>query len=176
MDDEDDCPGLVPAAAPAAAVAGEEAARVAVAPTASHAAPAAVPAEAAASQVLPKVPVTIITGFLGSGKTTLLRHILTDQHNLKIAVILNDFGEGEPLELPVVSQERPELIDNWLELRNGCLCCSVKFVTDLSPGVCMDSCVPVPDAPSPVSNIHLSACFMLVDAGAGTAGCRPWRR
>lgn len=41
------------------------------------------------------VPVTIITGFLGAGKTTLLHYVLTEQHNKKIAVILNEFGEGE---------------------------------------------------------------------------------
>lgn len=43
---------------------------------------------------LDPVPVTIITGYLGSGKTTLLNYILTEQHNKKIAVILNEFGEG----------------------------------------------------------------------------------
>jgi len=43
---------------------------------------------------LDPVPVTIITGYLGSGKTTLLNYILTEQHSKKIAVILNEFGEG----------------------------------------------------------------------------------
>jgi len=43
---------------------------------------------------LDPVPVTIITGYLGSGKTTLLNYILMEQHNKKIAVILNEFGEG----------------------------------------------------------------------------------
>lgn len=43
---------------------------------------------------LDPVPVTIITGYLGSGKTTLLNYILKEQHNKKIAVILNEFGEG----------------------------------------------------------------------------------
>ena len=38
--------------------------------------------------------VTIITGHLGSGKTTLLNFVLTEQHSKKIAVILNEFGEG----------------------------------------------------------------------------------
>jgi ABC-type molybdenum transport system ATPase subunit/photorepair protein PhrA len=38
--------------------------------------------------------VTIITGHLGSGKTTLLNYVLTEQHSKKIAVILNEFGEG----------------------------------------------------------------------------------
>lgn len=41
------------------------------------------------------VPVTIITGYLGAGKTTLLNYILKEQHNKKIAVILNEFGEGK---------------------------------------------------------------------------------
>lgn len=44
---------------------------------------------------LDPVPVTIITGYLGSGKTTLLNYILMEQHNKKIAVILNEFGEGK---------------------------------------------------------------------------------
>ena len=41
-----------------------------------------------------KVPVTIVTGYLGAGKTTFLNYILTEQHEKKIAVILNEFGEG----------------------------------------------------------------------------------
>lgn len=40
------------------------------------------------------IPVTVITGYLGAGKTTLLNFILTEQHEKKIAVILNEFGEG----------------------------------------------------------------------------------
>lgn len=39
------------------------------------------------------IPVTILTGFLGAGKTTLLNYILSEQHNQKIAVIVNEFGE-----------------------------------------------------------------------------------
>ena len=33
---------------------------------------------------------------LGAGKTTLLNYILSEQHNKRIAVILNEFGEGKP--------------------------------------------------------------------------------
>ncbi|XP_068942989.1 zinc-regulated GTPase metalloprotein activator 1A-like isoform X2 [Petaurus breviceps papuanus] len=73
-----------------------------------------------------KIPVTIITGYLGAGKTTLLNYILTEQHNKRIAVILNEFGEGSALEKSLAVSQGGELFEEWLELRNGCLCCSVK--------------------------------------------------
>uniref|UniRef100_A0A7N4Q092 Zn regulated GTPase metalloprotein activator 1A n=1 Tax=Sarcophilus harrisii TaxID=9305 RepID=A0A7N4Q092_SARHA len=73
-----------------------------------------------------KIPVTIITGYLGAGKTTLLNYILTEQHNKRIAVILNEFGEGSALEKSLAISQGGDLFEEWLELRNGCLCCSVK--------------------------------------------------
>ncbi|RMF22990.1 MAG: GTP-binding protein [Cyanobacteria bacterium J083] len=67
------------------------------------------------------LPVTIITGFLGSGKTTLLNHILTNQQGIKIAVLVNEFGEiGIDNEL-VISTD-----DNMVELNNGCICCTIN--------------------------------------------------
>lgn len=38
------------------------------------------------------MPVTIITGFLGSGKTTLLNQILQNKQDMKVAVLVNEFG------------------------------------------------------------------------------------
>nr|XP_005900077.1 PREDICTED: COBW domain-containing protein 2 isoform X3 [Bos mutus] len=73
-----------------------------------------------------KIPVTIITGYLGAGKTTLLNYILTEQHSKRIAVILNEFGEGSAVEKSLAVSQDGELYEEWLELRNGCLCCSVK--------------------------------------------------
>jgi G3E family GTPase len=40
-----------------------------------------------------RLPVALITGFLGSGKTTLVNHILTNQKGLKVAVLVNEFGQ-----------------------------------------------------------------------------------
>lgn len=39
--------------------------------------------------------VFVFVFLIGAGKTTLLNYILTEQHNKRIAVILNEFGEGQ---------------------------------------------------------------------------------
>ncbi|MEC4803132.1 MAG: cobalamin biosynthesis protein CobW [Jaaginema sp. PMC 1079.18] len=76
-----------------------------------------------------KIPVTVITGFLGAGKTTLIRHLLTQNNNRKIAVLVNEFGEvgidGEILKSCQVCDE-DEAETNIVELSNGCLCCTVQ--------------------------------------------------
>ena len=66
-----------------------------------------------------RLPVTVITGFLGSGKTTLIKHILTNQHGLCTAVIVNELSEiGIDSDLIVSAS------DNMVELENGC--CSIN--------------------------------------------------
>jgi len=68
-----------------------------------------------------KIPVTILTGYLGAGKTTLLNRILTEKHNQKIAVIVNEYGEvGIDNQLVVGADEE------ILEMNNGCICCTVR--------------------------------------------------
>ncbi|KAK4705597.1 hypothetical protein P7C70_g608, partial [Phenoliferia sp. Uapishka_3] len=74
-----------------------------------------------------KTPLTIITGYLGSGKSTLLDHILTTQHGRKIAVIMNEFGDSTDIEAKSISVSTDDaLVEDWLEMKNGCLCCSVR--------------------------------------------------
>ena len=72
---------------------------------------------------LPKqgMPVTIITGFLGSGKTTLLNHILNNAQGLKVAVLVNEFGDINIDTQLVVSADQ-----TMVELSNGCICCTIN--------------------------------------------------
>lgn len=69
----------------------------------------------------PRVPVTVLTGFLGAGKTTLLRRILDEPHGLRIAVIENEVGEVS-VDHALVERTDEQIV----ELNNGCLCCTVR--------------------------------------------------
>ncbi|KAK0201838.1 CobW/HypB/UreG, nucleotide-binding domain-containing protein [Desarmillaria ectypa] len=80
-----------------------------------------------------KVPLTIICGFLGAGKSTLLKRILTERHGYRIAVIMNEFGDTADIEAKTINVSSPddptsEASEEFLELANGCLCCSIKDV------------------------------------------------
>ena len=66
-------------------------------------------------------PVAILTGFLGSGKTTLLQHVLASPAMKRTAIIINEFGEVSIDHLLVANST-----DNIIELRNGCLCCTIR--------------------------------------------------
>lgn len=63
----------------------------------------------------------MITGFLGSGKTTLLNHILNNAQGLKVAVLVNEFGDINIDAQLIVAAE-----NNMVELSNGCICCTIN--------------------------------------------------
>jgi len=68
-----------------------------------------------------RLPVTIFTGFLGSGKTTLLNQILKNYHDLKVAVLVNEFGSINIDSQLLISVEK-----DMIELSNGCICCTIN--------------------------------------------------
>lgn len=74
-----------------------------------------------------KIPITIITGYLGSGKSTLLEQI-GKKSTKRLAIILNEFGDSSAIEKAVTIKDTQsqEAVQEWLDLGNGCLCCTVK--------------------------------------------------
>jgi G3E family GTPase len=72
----------------------------------------------------PRVPVTLVTGFLGAGKTTLLKRFLATDEGRGTAVVVNEFGATGIDDALVRSSA-----DETVLLGNGCLCCITR--TDL---------------------------------------------
>jgi len=73
-----------------------------------------------------RVPITLITGYLGAGKTTLLNYILREKHGKRIAVIMNEFGDSADIEKSLTVNQNGQEVTEWLDVGNGCICCSVK--------------------------------------------------
>lgn len=73
------------------------------------------------------VPITLLTGYLGSGKTTLINHILSNQEEYKVAVIVNDIGEVN-IDADLISKGGVvnQTDDSLVPLTNGCICCTLK--------------------------------------------------
>lgn len=70
------------------------------------------------------VPVTVIGGYLGAGKTTLVNHLLRHAGSLRLAVLVNDFGQL-PIDADLIETRGEDVIS----IAGGCVCCS--FGSDL---------------------------------------------
>lgn len=85
------------------------------------------------------IPVTVIGGYLGSGKTTLVNHLLRQANGLRIAVLVNEFGE-----LPIDEDLIEAQDDDIISIAGGCVCCS--FGSDLTGALLdMTKLDPAPD-------------------------------
>jgi len=75
----------------------------------------------------PRIPVTVLSGYLGAGKTTVLNHVLNNRAGMKVAVIVNDMSEVNiDAELVKRGTTLSRTEEKIVELTTGCVCCSLR--------------------------------------------------
>lgn len=73
---------------------------------------------------MPKIPITLITGFLGSGKTSFLSEYLNQTDHQGVALIINEIGQAA-LDQRILSVQYCG--EKMLYLNAGCVCCNKRL-------------------------------------------------
>ncbi|GAA9489486.1 GTP-binding protein [Helicobacter pylori] len=73
---------------------------------------------------MPKIPITLITGFLGSGKTSFLSEYLNQIDHQGVVLIINEIGQAA-LDQRILSVQYCG--EKMLYLNAGCVCCNKRL-------------------------------------------------